>query len=210
MLRVRLARSNLIMPPVQPFAAGIMASLLRLLVNVWKFLVKPISLGWRACAPMEERNQIVWIWMGRTPNSQPTEPAPPHPWHGATIMAVAGHIDRAMMEHYSHVRMAAKRDVLSKLESGLIEIPLGDRPQKPSQRRRNEGLRHNLRHKGHPLLDRLLCNPQKIMVGARGFEPPASWSRTKKKEEVMGCDGVRSDAIVFCFLSFSVRGPGRA
>ena len=44
----------------------------------------------------------------------------------ATIMAVAGHIDRAMMEHYSHVRMAAKRDVLSKLESGLMEIPLGD------------------------------------------------------------------------------------
>jgi hypothetical protein len=29
----------------------------------------------------------------------------------ATIMAVAGHVDQAMMEHYSHVRMAAKRDV---------------------------------------------------------------------------------------------------
>ena len=39
----------------------------------------------------------------------------------ATIMAVAGHLDRAMMEHYSHVRMAAKRDVLSKLESGLMD-----------------------------------------------------------------------------------------
>jgi integrase len=38
----------------------------------------------------------------------------------ATIMAVAGHLDRAMMEHYSHVRMAAKRDVLGKLESGLM------------------------------------------------------------------------------------------
>jgi len=42
----------------------------------------------------------------------------------ATIMAVAGHLDRAMMEHYSHVRMAAKRDVLGKLESGLMEIPI--------------------------------------------------------------------------------------
>jgi integrase len=42
----------------------------------------------------------------------------------ATIMAVAGHIDRAMMEHYSHVRMAAKRDALTKLESGLMEIPV--------------------------------------------------------------------------------------
>ena len=39
----------------------------------------------------------------------------------ATIMALAGHLDRAMMEHYSHVRMAAKREVLSKLESGLME-----------------------------------------------------------------------------------------
>jgi hypothetical protein len=36
----------------------------------------------------------------------------------ATIMAVAGHLDRTMMEHYSHVRMAAKRDALGKLESG--------------------------------------------------------------------------------------------
>jgi len=42
----------------------------------------------------------------------------------ATIMAVAGLLDRAMMEHYSHVRMAAKRDVLGKLESGLMDIPI--------------------------------------------------------------------------------------
>ena len=39
-------------------------------------------------------------------------------------MALAGHIDRAMMEHYSHIRMAAKRDLLQKLESGLMEIPM--------------------------------------------------------------------------------------
>jgi hypothetical protein len=39
----------------------------------------------------------------------------------ATIMALAGHLDRTMMEHYSHVRMAAKREVLNKLESGLME-----------------------------------------------------------------------------------------
>ncbi|HUQ95162.1 MAG TPA: site-specific integrase [Bryobacteraceae bacterium] len=38
----------------------------------------------------------------------------------ATIMAVAGHVDRAMMEHYSHVRMVMKRNVLEKLESGLM------------------------------------------------------------------------------------------
>jgi len=39
----------------------------------------------------------------------------------ATIMAVAGHMDRAMMEHYSHIHMAAKRDALGRLESGLME-----------------------------------------------------------------------------------------
>ena len=44
----------------------------------------------------------------------------------ATIMAVAGHVDRAMMEHYSHVRMAAKRDVLQRLESGLMEFPMAE------------------------------------------------------------------------------------
>ena len=38
----------------------------------------------------------------------------------ATLMAVAGHVSRRMLEHYSHVRMAAKRSVLDKLESGLM------------------------------------------------------------------------------------------
>ena len=31
--------------------------------------------------PVEERNHIVWIWMGRTPGTQPTVPAPEHSWH---------------------------------------------------------------------------------------------------------------------------------
>ena len=38
-------------------------------------------------------------------------------------MAVAGHMSRRMLEHYSHVRMAAKRTVLDKLESGLMGAP---------------------------------------------------------------------------------------
>jgi integrase len=38
----------------------------------------------------------------------------------ATLMAVAGYMSRRMLEHYSHVRMAAKRSVLDKLESGLM------------------------------------------------------------------------------------------
>jgi integrase len=38
----------------------------------------------------------------------------------ATLMALAGHMSRRMLEHYSHVRMAAKRTELAKLESGLM------------------------------------------------------------------------------------------
>jgi integrase len=38
----------------------------------------------------------------------------------ATLMAVAGHLSREMLEHYSHVRMAAKREALDKLSGGLI------------------------------------------------------------------------------------------
>ena len=41
----------------------------------------------------------------------------------ATMMAVAGHMSRRMLEHYSHVRMAAKRTALDKLESGLMCEP---------------------------------------------------------------------------------------
>jgi phenylpropionate dioxygenase-like ring-hydroxylating dioxygenase large terminal subunit len=31
--------------------------------------------------PLQERNQIVWIWMGSAPESQPMGEAPAHPWH---------------------------------------------------------------------------------------------------------------------------------
>jgi hypothetical protein len=35
-------------------------------------------------------------------------------------MAVSGHLSRRMLEHYSHVRMAAKRSAVDQLESGLM------------------------------------------------------------------------------------------
>jgi len=41
----------------------------------------------------------------------------------ATLMALAGHMSRRMLEHYSHVRMAAKREALDKLEGGLMSAP---------------------------------------------------------------------------------------
>jgi uncharacterized protein DUF5615 len=48
----------------------------------------------------------------------------------ATLMAVAGHMSRRMLEHYSHVRMAAKRTALEKLESSLMG-GLGNEPSNP-------------------------------------------------------------------------------
>lgn len=39
----------------------------------------------------------------------------------ATVMALAGHMSRAMMEHYSHVRMVAKRAAVDGLATGLIQ-----------------------------------------------------------------------------------------
>jgi len=33
-----------------------------------------------------------------------------------TLMAIAGHVSRAMLEHYSHIRMQAKRDAVAALE----------------------------------------------------------------------------------------------
>jgi integrase len=33
----------------------------------------------------------------------------------STLMAIAGHVSRKMLEHYSHIRMAAKRTALDAL-----------------------------------------------------------------------------------------------
>jgi integrase len=41
----------------------------------------------------------------------------------ATLMSIAGHMSQKMLGHYSHVRMAAKRDALRKLEGGLMAAP---------------------------------------------------------------------------------------
>ena len=42
----------------------------------------------------------------------------------ATLMAITGHLTRGMLEHYSHVRMEAKRAAVEQLSSGLMEKPL--------------------------------------------------------------------------------------
>ena len=39
----------------------------------------------------------------------------------ATLMSMAGHLSRKMLEHYSHVRMDAKRKAVAALQGGLIK-----------------------------------------------------------------------------------------
>ena len=47
----------------------------------------------------------------------------------ATLMAIAGHMTREMLEHYSHVRMQTKRAALDGISSGLMgERGVADAP----------------------------------------------------------------------------------
>jgi integrase len=42
-----------------------------------------------------------------------------------TIMAIAGHVSQQMLEHYSHIRMAAKRAALEAISTPLPDAPAG-------------------------------------------------------------------------------------
>jgi integrase len=37
-----------------------------------------------------------------------------------TLMSIAGHVSRQMLEHYSHIRMEAKRDAVASLEGRKV------------------------------------------------------------------------------------------
>jgi len=38
----------------------------------------------------------------------------------ATLMSISGHLSRRMLEHYSHVRLQAKREAVTHLPTGLL------------------------------------------------------------------------------------------
>jgi hypothetical protein len=40
-----------------------------------------------------------------------------------TLMAIAGHVSREMLEHYSHIRMQAKREAVAALEPQNTQRP---------------------------------------------------------------------------------------
>ena len=46
-----------------------------------------------------------------------------------TIMSIAGHVSREMLDHYSHIRLKAKRRALK-----AVETPLTDSEPQPAER----------------------------------------------------------------------------
>jgi hypothetical protein len=63
----------------------------------------------------------------------------------ATIMALAGRMSRQMMEHYSHVRMVAKRSPVDGIGGGLFGNQAAAQPD--SLKPCCSPLRHKPRHK---------------------------------------------------------------
>jgi len=70
-----------------------------------------------------------------------------------TIMAIAGHVSRRMLERYSHIRMEAKRNALEALS-----------PKKEEGNGTNSGTKTDKKVSVPPIL-------AENGLGARGFEP---------------------------------------
>ena len=49
-----------------------------------------------------------------------------------TIMALAGHVSQRMLEHYSHIRMDAKREAVDSLLEPRSQQPVRSSKPKPS------------------------------------------------------------------------------
>jgi integrase len=87
----------------------------------------------------------------------------------STIMAIAGHVSRQMLEHYSHVRLDLKRKVLDELAT---------------RRSNSEGTATGYDTNHDTMRPSRECDHdvsyRKYLVGERGFEPPTPWSRNKE------------------------------
>jgi integrase len=79
----------------------------------------------------------------------------------STIMALAGHVSRKMLEHYSHVRQDAKRDAVNLLSA--------KRPEKPTIKGYDTNNDTNA-----PLGEEMPSYVIERMVGTIGFEPTTS------------------------------------
>jgi len=86
-----------------------------------------------------------------------------------TIMAIAGHVSAQMLQHYSHVRLEAKRRALDALAATLSQ----------HTRRVNVDASYGTKYDTIPAKagQSTPANSKKKVVGANGFEPSTSWSR---------------------------------
>jgi len=80
-----------------------------------------------------------------------------------TIMSIAGHVSREMLEHYSHIRLEAKRRAVESLDHVTITSQLG----KWKRRAERQEARQVARRK------------RDGMVGAIGFEPTTPCAQDK-------------------------------
>jgi hypothetical protein len=49
-----------------------------------------------------------------------------------TIMGIAGHVSRDMLEHYSHIRLDAKRQALEGLDAPIVAVAQQSEATRPS------------------------------------------------------------------------------
>jgi hypothetical protein len=81
-----------------------------------------------------------------------------------TIMSLAGHVSRKMLEHYSHIRLEAKRQAVRALSSrkNTRETDGHVTERVTVETGNEEGLQQLLKNQSQP---------QKNLVDVRGFEP---------------------------------------
>jgi len=72
-----------------------------------------------------------------------------------TVMSIAGHVSREMLEHYSHIRMEAKRRAVETLGNDTIRSQLDEWQRRAEQTEAPQAARKK----------------RNLLVGARGFEP---------------------------------------
>ena len=65
-----------------------------------------------------------------------------------TIMAIAGHVSQQMLEHYSHIRMAAKRTALDAIATPVPGVSSPARTPTPTRRVHQNDNQNRIRQKG--------------------------------------------------------------
>jgi hypothetical protein len=79
-----------------------------------------------------------------------------------TIMAIAGHVSREMLQHYSHIRQEAKRKAVTALDNVTITAHLAQWQAEAEEREKQNTKKS-----------------KNLMVGAEGFEPTTLCSQSR-------------------------------